>query len=85
MHMRKDEKNGKVLHLFRQIPARDFPLGVTTLSVASGIFSFLNVDLISVLSLLISAGEAYRKDASINLQQDICVTPGQREMGRETD
>ena len=28
---------------------------------------------------------AYRKDALINLQQDICVTPGQREMGRETD
>lgn len=85
MHMRKDEKNGKFLHLFRQIPAGDFPSGVTMLSVASGIFSFLNVDLISVLSLLISSGEAYRKDASVNLQQDICVTPGQREMGRETD
>ena len=77
--MRKDEKNGQVLHLFRQIPAGDFPSGVTALSVASGIFSFLNVDLISVLCLLISTGEAYRKDASISLQQDICVTPGQRE------
>lgn len=37
------------------------------LSVASGVFSFLNMDLISVLSLLMSAGEAYRKDASVNL------------------
>lgn len=37
------------------------------MSVASGAFSFLNMDLISALSLLISAGEAYRKDASVNL------------------
>lgn len=37
------------------------------LSVASGAFCYLNMDLISVLSLLVSAGEAYRKDASISL------------------
>lgn len=37
------------------------------LSVASGVYPFLNMDLILALSFLIYAGEAYRKDASVNL------------------
>lgn len=53
------------------------------LSVASGAFSFLNMGLISAHSLLISTGEAYRKDTSVNCSGTFVSPLGQGKMARD--
>ena len=54
------------------------------LPVSSGAFSFLYMDLISSLSLLISAGETYRKALSICSRAFVSLL-GHRKMGREVE